>query len=112
MEYITSVGLSWNTTYNATSAVGLTISPSPNYSDVSGSTEVFNFSSNASEMEESTRCTPKEIARFIHIIVRPILIVFGTIGNGLTFYIMRTTSLKKRSVCFYMAVLALTDTGK
>ena len=55
---------------------------------------------------------PKEIARLIHIIVRPILIMFGTVGNGLTFYIMRTTSLRKLSACFYMAVLALTDTGK
>ena len=112
MENISSFSLPWNTINNTTRVVGFTISPSPNYSDFSGSTEGFNVSTNVSETEGSTRWTPREIARFIHIIVRPILIVFGTIGNGLTFYIMGTTSLKKRSVCFYMAVLALTDTGE
>ena len=56
--------------------------------------------------------TNKEIARMIQIIVRPILIIIGTIGNGLTFYIMRRTSLKDVSSCFYMSVLALADTRK
>ena len=75
-------------------------------------TEIFNASTVTYDTEASTRWTTKEIARMIHIVVRPILIVFGTVGNALTFYIMRTSSLRKRSTCFYMAVLALTDTGK
>ena len=54
----------------------------------------------------------EEIARLIQVIVRPILVVFGTAGNGLCFYIMRRTSLKDVSGCFYMAVLALADTCK
>ena len=52
-----------------------------------------------------------EIARIIQITVRPVLIVLGTVGNCLSFYVMRRGSLKKRSYCFYMAMLALADTG-
>ena len=33
-------------------------------------------------------------------------------GNLLTFYVMRSGSLKHVSSCFYMAILALADTGK
>ena len=36
----------------------------------------------------------------------------GTIGNCLSFYIMRSTSLKDISSCFYMSVLALADMGE
>ena len=53
-----------------------------------------------------------EIARLIHIIFRPILVIVGTIGNSLTIYIMRKTSLKYLSTCFYIFVLALADTSK
>ena len=53
-----------------------------------------------------------EIARLIQIIVRPILIIAGTFGNGLTVYIKRTSSLKELSSCFYMFILALADTSK
>ena len=53
-----------------------------------------------------------EIAILIQIIVRPILIVFGIKGNGLSFYIMRSTSLKNVSSCFYTYILALADTCK
>ena len=56
--------------------------------------------------------TNEEIARLIQIIVRPMLIVVGTVGNCLSFYIMRRNSLKQFSSCFYMAVLALADTCK
>ena len=53
-----------------------------------------------------------EMTRIIHVTVRPILIVFGTIGNLLSFYVMRRGSLKNASTCFYMSILALADTGK
>ena len=53
-----------------------------------------------------------ETARMVHVIGRPILIVLGTIGNCLAFYVMRKGSLKNVSTCFYMAILALADTGK
>ena len=62
--------------------------------------------------KEIFKWTDAEIARLIQIIIRPILVVFGTAGNVLTVYIMRATSLKKVSSCFYMALLALADTRK
>ena len=52
----------------------------------------------------------EEIGRIPRI--RPILIVFGTIGNSFSFYIMRQDSLKKMSTCFYLSILALADTSK
>ena len=61
---------------------------------------------------EMIKWTDAEIARLIQIIIRPILIIIDTVGNGLTFYIMATTSLKELSSCFYMAVLAVADTCK
>ena len=69
-------------------------------------------SSKGTLVEESFKWANDEIARLIQIIVRPILIIIGTIGNGLTFYIMRRTSLKDVSSCFYMCLLALADTSK
>ena len=73
------------------------------------------FNVNVTETDDSTESMTwdnKEIARIIHVIVRPTLVVFGTIGNTLSFYIMRRSSLKHLSTCFYMAILALADTGE
>ena len=61
---------------------------------------------------ETFKWTNAEIARLIQIIFRPVLVIAGTIGNGLTIYIMRRTSLKYLSTCFYMFVLALADLSK
>ena len=69
-------------------------------------------SSNITVVEKPVEWTNKEIARVIQSIIRPILIITGTIGNGLTFYIMRRTSLKHLSSCFYMSILAVADTSK
>ena len=54
----------------------------------------------------------EEIVRVIQVIGRPPIIVLGTIGNLLTFFTMQKGSLKNTSTCFYMAILALADTGK
>ena len=54
----------------------------------------------------------EEIVRMIQIIVRPPIIILGTIGNLLTFFTMRRGSLKEQSTCFYMTILALADTGE
>ena len=73
------------------------------------------FNVNVTETDDSTESTTwdnREIARIIHVIVRPTLVVFGTIGNTLSFYIMRRSSLKRLSTCFYMSILALADTGE
>ena len=61
---------------------------------------------------ETFKWTSAEITRLIQIIVRPVLLIVGSAGNALTFYIMRRTSLKNVSSCFYMAVLALADIRK
>ena len=74
---------------------------------------VFNVNiTETDDSAESTMWDNREIARIIHVIVRPTLVVFGTIGNTLSFYIMRRTSLKNLSTCFYMSILALADTGE
>ena len=85
-----------------------------NYSstDVTELSNTSNTTVQASIGEESFEWTNEEIARFIQIIFRPLLIIVGTIGNGLTFYITRGTSLKDVSSCFYMSILALADSGK
>ena len=85
-----------------------------NYSGT-GLEEFLNSSSTTTEfnsVEEKSKWTSDEIARLIQIIFRPILVIVGTVGNGLTIYIMRKTSLKHLSTCFYMFVLALADSSK
>lgn len=49
------------------------------------------------------------IFRF-EVITLPILIIFGSICNILTFIVMRRKRMRVSSTCFYMAVLAVTDT--
>ena len=74
-----------------------------------------NFSQRESNMESTAEHDSvvdyQEIGRMMHVVLKPILIVFGTIGNLLTFYVMRRGSLKDVSTCFYMSILALADTG-
>ena len=86
-----------------------------NYSGTNVGTK-FSYSSNTAteptSIEETFKWTNEEIARLIQVIFRPILIIVGTIGNGLTIYIMRKTSLKNVPTCFYMFVLALADSRK
>ena len=72
----------------------------------------FSNSSNPTTGLTPVEETNGEIARLIQIIFRPILVIVGTIGNCLTIYIMRRTSLKYLSSCFYMVVLALADSSK
>ena len=54
----------------------------------------------------------KETTRLMQACIRPVLIIGGTVGNLMTFGVMRRGSMKKVSTCFYMAILALADTGK
>ena len=54
----------------------------------------------------------KTIARYIQLVLRPILIILGTMGNLVTFYVMRCGSLRSVPICFHMSMLALADTGK
>ena len=69
--------------------------------------------STANETQQTKESSEdEELARLLNLIIRPFLIVFGTIGNGLSFYIMRQGSLKKMSTCFYLSILALADTSR
>ena len=45
-------------------------------------------------------------------VVMGLIIIFGSIGNILSFLVLRRGELKKLSTCFYMTALAVADTGK
>ena len=53
-----------------------------------------------------------EIKRMIYLVVLPIFIILGSVGNILTFIVMQRGSLREVSTCFYMSILALADTGR
>ena len=70
------------------------------------------ISKNMSEYDERLNYHDyQETTRLMQVYIRPIIIVGGTVGNLLTFCVMRRGSMKKVSTCFYMAILALADTG-
>lgn len=46
----------------------------------------------------------------LEMITLPILIICGSIFNIMTFIVMRRKRMRVSSTCFYMAVLAVTDT--
>ena len=80
-------------------------------------TDGINNSTSTSDQNNSTNGTKDalsidETARMVGVVSFPIIILFGTIGNLLTFVVMRRGSLKRSSTCFYMAILALADTCK
>ena len=71
-------------------------------------TKFSNFSdttTKSTSVEETFKWRTAEIARLIQIIIRQILILVGTLGNCLSFYVMRRTSLKHVKSCFYMSLL-------
>ena len=51
-------------------------------------------------------------ADLILVVSYLIIVVFGSIGNILTFIIMGRGSMKDVSTCYYMSILALADTGE
>ena len=53
-----------------------------------------------------------EVFRQVKAIGFGTLIILGTIGNGLTFVVMQRGSLRNVSTCFYMAMLAIANTGE
>ena len=54
-------------------------------------------------VENTSKWTNAELGRYLHIIIRPILLVFGTMGNFLTIYIMRRNFTEK-SICLFSHV--------
>ena len=95
--------------------VNSTVIQPPTHSNVSNSwnlndTLQTNLSQNTNTtLEESNG---KETVRLMRVIASPVIIIFGTVGNLLILFIMRKEPLKKTPICFYMSVLAVTDTGR
>ncbi len=54
---------------------------------------------------------PYESARLVQVTLRPVLVAMGTTGNALSFWIMTRSSLRNISTCFFLAMLAVADTG-
>ena len=75
-------------------------------------TDVLNVTKYYEIQQRTESSEDAELARILNLVIRPVLIVFGTIGNSLSFYIMRQGSLKKMSTCLYLSVIAVADTGK
>ena len=72
----------------------------------------YNTTTEFTSVEEAFKWTNDEIARLIQIIFRPILVIVGRVGNSLIIYIMRRSSLRHLSTCFYMFLLAVADSSK
>ena len=77
---------------------------------VSADNTIENYS-DCTKANESNN-TDYEIVRIVIITTFPVILIVGTIGNALTFVIMQKGSLKHSSTCFYMAMLAVADTGE
>ena len=54
---------------------------------------------------------PAYIRRDVFLYVAPIIFLFGNVGNGISFFVLRSGELKKLPMCFYLSVLAVSDTG-
>ena len=70
---------------------------------------VSNLSEYSTETEDSNAL---EVSRIMILVIYPVIIIFGTVGNLLILFVMRKEPLKKTPICFYMSVLAVADTGK
>lgn len=71
------------------------------------------LAANASSVEPPTIVyqTLKSIAIFLSIYFTPAITVVGTIGNMLSVVVFMRTKLKKLSSSYYLAFLAIFDTG-
>ena len=48
----------------------------------------------------------------VYLVSYAIIIIFGSIGNLLTFIVIRRGSMKDVSTCFHMSILTIADTGE
>ena len=55
-----------------------------------------------------TRCL---LRRDIYLTLAPLIFVFGNVGNGVSFFVLRSGELKKLPMCFYLSVLAVSNLG-
>ena len=88
------------------------------FTDTAAFTSVSQHFHNETKNTQSNESVPSnyeefyETERLISTCASPVIILFGNIGNIMTFIFMRRGSLKDVSTCCYMVILALTDTGK
>ena len=71
-----------------------------------------NTTTSLDESNGTTGSQPYSTLEISRLVILLIIIIFGSIGNILTFIVMRKGSLKDVSTCFYMSILAVADTGK
>ncbi|XP_064646812.1 FMRFamide peptide receptor frpr-18-like [Lineus longissimus] len=50
-----------------------------------------------------------QLSRYTWLAVAPIIIFLGTVGNILTFVVLRRPSLRSSTTCFFLRALAMTD---
>ena len=104
MEYLTAT---------ATMYQNLNVSEIDNNSSYNLNTSVTDSNESynkETEISSTGFLSKEEVIRLVQVFIRPILVVLGTYGNAVSFYIMRRGSLKEVSTCFYMAMLAIADT--
>ena len=79
--------------------------------DITNMSELF---TNSSVMNPAGQDINQEIViiKIIGVSILSTLLIVGTIGNLLTFIVMQRGSLKHSSTCFYMSILALSDSCK
>ena len=87
------------------------ISSQQNFMDFA-TTQGSGININDSMYKEATLTKEQFIAKIVILSTFPVLLVFGTIGNVLTFIVMQRGTLKHSSTCFYMAMLAVADSCK
>ena len=80
---------------------------------------LFNQTNNVTSLNNTTdsmgypeRTKDEENARKIMLFFGTPVLILGSIGNIMSFAILRNGDLNKLSTCFYMSVLAIIDTGK
>ena len=91
-----------------------TLNPDLNFTSEPGlnsSESVPDFVLNSTISRRRTEGTQCLLKRDVFLYVAPILFLFGNVGNGISFVVLRSGELKKLPMCFYLAVLALSNSG-
>ena len=87
------------------------ISSQQNFMDFA-TTQGSGINLNGSMYKEATLTKEQFIAKIVILSTFPVLLVFGTVGNVLTFIVMQRGELKHSSTCFYLPMLAVADSCK
>ncbi len=61
--------------------------------------------------EAAKAYTMYQVGMYIQLVYTPIVVIIGLVGNSLSFVIMNKKSNRQISCCFYLCVLAVSDTS-